>query len=175
MRLAESTHVRNVTVAVVDPRPGDYAGLLEEVRTSPLRAKWLYCGRDALRLSPFPALWIVNVTLPDMSGLDLCAMLRTQSPSPTVYMLTDKYRPADERAAWLAGASLFSPKPALAARLDRWCSLAEQRDAVSGNTDWEDYQDHHHEQPSLGGGAVWRTARPSSRAEANGRPRMKVI
>ena len=62
-----------------------------------------------------------------MSGLDLCTMLKSQRPEAVIYMLADDYDEADERAAYIRGAALFSCKPAQPALfedLHRWLGRA---------------------------------------------------
>ena len=109
----ESASARTTTVAVVDPQPADYAPLLERTVGPLVRLQFLPTGRDALQLARTTEvdLWVIHMTLPDMSGLDLCAMLKAQSAGRVVYVVTDRYRAEDERAAWVHGASLFGCKP----------------------------------------------------------------
>ena len=109
-------------VAVVDTQSHDYAVLLEAAQRHNARLELLALGRDALRMArtrevPF---WVVNVALPDMSGLDLSAMLRTRSPQSVIYVVTDKYRAEEERAARMCGASFFGCKPVRAPWFDNW-------------------------------------------------------
>ena len=121
MRLIETPSVRAASVCVVDARPDDYAGLLEAEQSSLARLEFLPHGRDALLRARTERvdLWIVNVELPDMSGFDLCAMLKTHSLGATVYMVTDNYHPRDERTAWARGATLFGVKPVHTSWLER--------------------------------------------------------
>lgn len=105
--------LRDTMVAVVDPRPADYAALLDVAARRKMRVEFLLRGRDALQLARTVGadLWVIHVALPDMSGFDLCTMLRTHAHRPVIYMVTDEYRVEDERAAWVHGASLFGCKP----------------------------------------------------------------
>jgi DNA-binding response OmpR family regulator len=109
---------RRATVAVVDPHPADYAVLASASPT--LRWRWLATGRQALRLARQEAvqLWMFNSTLDDMSGTELCAMIKTLRPESAVYIIADEYSAAEERAAWACGATLFACKPARAEWLD---------------------------------------------------------
>jgi len=118
----EALPVRCATVAVVDPRPGDYGVLLEMPWGAELRWQFLSCGRDALRLSQAEEvdLWVVHLALPDMSGLELCEMLKTRLCRPVIYLVSDEYRAADERAARARGASLFGCKPVQAWWFEPW-------------------------------------------------------
>ena len=43
-----------------------------------------------------PRLWVINMRLPDMDGLDLYVMLNDQWPDTPVYLVGDDYRPEDE-------------------------------------------------------------------------------
>jgi len=104
---------QSLHVAVVDPRPQDYAGLLEDFAANGMSCHFLRLGRDALRLARARGadLWVVHVALPDMPGLDVCAMLRDRRPEAVVYMVADEYSAADERAARRSGAAVFACKP----------------------------------------------------------------
>jgi len=101
------------TVAVVDPRPSDYADLLDCALGAGVRIEFFASGRDAMRFSQTGSadLWVINADLPDMSGVDLCTMLRTHASDPVVYIVTDEYRPEVEKAARACSGSLFVCKP----------------------------------------------------------------
>ena len=101
-------------VCVVDPRPADYADLLGAEPTCGMRLEFLPQGRDALHAARTGEVdvWVVNVSLPDMSGLDLCEMLKSHRSDAVVYLVTDAYEPEEERAAWRRGAAMFGAKPA---------------------------------------------------------------
>ena len=105
--------VRTTTVAVVDSRPADYAAVSAAVQRRSVTWHFLATGREALHLarSAYVDLWVVNAVLADMSGIDLCSMLRNRSPPAAVYVVTDAYCADDEQAARLCGASLFGCKP----------------------------------------------------------------
>jgi hypothetical protein len=45
-------------------------------------------------------------------------MLRSRSPPPDFYVVTDAYRPEDERAARMCGAAMFACKPVRAEWFD---------------------------------------------------------
>jgi len=101
------------TVAVVDSRPDDYAALPQAVRRRDLTWRFLTTGREALRMARTESadLWVVNTVLSDIPGIDVCNMLRSRSPPPTFCVVTDAYRPEEERAARMCGAALFGCKP----------------------------------------------------------------
>jgi len=104
---------RTVHVAVVDPKPTDYAALLDAFPEGGVGFHFLPCGRDALRMAQALGadMWVINVGLPDISGLDLCAMVNDRWPQSVVYVIADEFRAADERAARACGASFFTCKP----------------------------------------------------------------
>jgi DNA-binding response OmpR family regulator len=119
----QSCSVRTRRIAVVDPRPSDYSALLEAALEIEVRLEFLRSGRDALRLSRMEGadLWVINPVLPDMSGLDLCTMLRGHLARPVIYVIADRYRADDERAARIRGAALFGCKPVQMKWFDMWC------------------------------------------------------
>jgi DNA-binding response OmpR family regulator len=102
-----------VKVCVVDTNFDDYASLLAERNLRGVEWELATSSREALRRMQHDTitLWVINMQLPDLSGTELCQMIKSQNPAAVVYLLTDDYRPEDERAAWLAGAALFRPKP----------------------------------------------------------------
>ncbi len=119
---AQSTCARTTTIAVVDPRPADYASLLERTLGPAVRLQFVPTGNGALQLARTTDadLWVIPMVLPDMSGLDLCAMLKAQSPQRVIWMVADTYCAEDERAAWVHGASLFGCKPLPNSWLSDW-------------------------------------------------------
>ena len=72
-----------LSIVVVDACPADYMATLAASRLG-VRWQFLGCGRKALRMASVQAvdLWVVNVSLPDMSGLELCRMLHKQPTGP---------------------------------------------------------------------------------------------
>lgn len=99
---------------VVEDEP-DHAALLgmlfEAMACEVFVAEGLAAARRMLAGMPAPHLVLVDVLLPDGSGLDLCRELKAACPSPAVIVLTalDEARARDE--ALLAGADLFVAKP----------------------------------------------------------------
>jgi DNA-binding response OmpR family regulator len=110
---ANSLETGGMTVAIVDSRLSDYAALPEAVDRPEMNWRFAASGRSALRLarSEQVDLWVINTALTDMSGIDLCGMLKSRSPPPAIYMVTNAYRVEDERAARCCGVSLFACKP----------------------------------------------------------------
>ena len=113
--------VTTTTVVVVDPHSADYAAIPQAVRQPRMNWRFLTTGHEALHVArnEYIDLWVVNAVLHDMSGIDLCCMLRSQSPPPTVYIVVDAYRAEDERAARACGAALFGCKPVQAEWFDQ--------------------------------------------------------
>ena len=103
----------SMTVAIVDSRSADYATLPTALDRPEMNWHFATSGRKALRLAQCEKVdvWVINTVLPDMSGMDLCQMLKGRSSPPLVYIVTDAYRVEDERAARCCGVSLFACKP----------------------------------------------------------------
>jgi DNA-binding response OmpR family regulator len=101
-------------VVVVDPCPADYTLIAAKVGKRQRDTTWefLASGREALRAARTRRvdLWIVNLSLPDISGLDLCRMLRERYAAD-LFVVADQYRAEDERAARVCGVSVFLCKP----------------------------------------------------------------
>jgi CheY-like chemotaxis protein len=72
-------------------------------------------GKEALRriIDARPAVAILDVTMPEMSGLDLCRAIRhdPRISSTAVIIITANGSPADRAAALEAGADHFIAKP----------------------------------------------------------------
>ena len=103
----------NSTICVVDTQPDDYSALVQNAPKEKAEVRFLNCGRAALRLkagSP-PELWIINMRLPDMSGLDLYGMIRSRYPGVPVYLVADNYQAEDEINARSCGATMYFCKP----------------------------------------------------------------
>ena len=100
----------------------DYVSLLKRALGPSVRLQFLPTGNDALQLARTADadLWVIHMVLPDMSGLDLCAMLKAQSAQRVIYIVTDTYCAEDERAAWVHGASVFGCKPLPNSWLSDW-------------------------------------------------------
>ncbi len=127
---AMPTDVRSaLSIVVVDPCPADYLAALPEPQPG-VWWQFITCARHALRTARVRAvdLWVVNTRLPDMSGLDLCRMLRDQERA-AVYLVADRYSPDEERAARLCGAALFVCKPPIAQWLAAPANRRTARDA----------------------------------------------
>ncbi len=107
---------------MVDPRPADYGALLQMAPRLEVHLEFLSRGHDALQLARTAGadLWVIHVVLPDMSGFDLCTMLKAHAIKPVIYMVTDDYRAEDERAAWAHGTSFFGCKPVPEAWFAHW-------------------------------------------------------
>jgi response regulator RpfG family c-di-GMP phosphodiesterase len=117
---AESHFLKALTIAVVDRRFDDYADLQNDMREDFICWRIVSTGNDALHLSRIQPvdLWMINIQLPDMSGLDLCSMLKSQLDS-VIYMVTDSYDEKQERDSRIRGAAMFECKPPQAKWIDR--------------------------------------------------------
>jgi DNA-binding response OmpR family regulator len=117
------------SIVVVDRRCWDYAPLFAQ----PRRDVWwqfLSSARQALaaaRNGPVD-LWVINTSLPDRSGLDLCRMLR-EGRAAEVFLVADRYDAKDELAARASGAAVFACKPVRADWLDGLIICADRRHA----------------------------------------------
>jgi DNA-binding response OmpR family regulator len=73
---------------------------------------------------------MINDCLPDMSGLDVCALLKNCLVQAVIYVVTDNYDQAIEREARICGATLFGCKPI---QPDMICQLMSQnRKSING-------------------------------------------
>lgn len=104
---------RTCGIAIVDPRPADYAAVLEAAQKPLVQLWFLVFAREAIRLARTESidLWVVNTVLPDFSGLDLCRMLRGQCPGAKVFLVAERYCRDEELAVRRCGAALYGCKP----------------------------------------------------------------
>jgi DNA-binding response OmpR family regulator len=101
-------------IVVIDTRPNDYRNMTLLVGSHGWNLHFLTTGAAAIQFAPrgHPALWMINVRLPDMSGFDLVEMLREQEVAGRVFAVADEYHAADERQACRCGADLYLCKDA---------------------------------------------------------------
>ena len=104
---------RSSTICVVDAAPNDYDGMAETMPSQDGQLQFVRSGRAALRVDPAvdPDLWIINMDLPDMSGLDLYPMIRSRFPGVPIYLVADRHSADNEIRARSSGATMFFCKP----------------------------------------------------------------
>ncbi|MBI2824746.1 MAG: response regulator [Planctomycetia bacterium] len=96
-------------VVVTDPRPLDYRNLAGLAGEHAWHVHFLTSGGAAIQFARRGSanLWMINVSLPDISGFDVVEMLRDLAVTAPVFLVADRYRAEDERQACLRGASLY--------------------------------------------------------------------
>src|SRR5689334_19170813 len=99
-------------ICIVDPNRDDYQSWMSKVQAQGGQIQFFTSAEEALKFSRSHAvdLWVVNTTLPGVSGTELCCMLKSQSVPTSVYVIADEYSPEVEQAAWRARATLFGCK-----------------------------------------------------------------
>ena len=104
------TNVKNVLV--VDPQPKDYE-VLSLTLGGRLQIRILQTGRDALNVAMHDTVdtWIINVSLPDMTGFELHQNLRERYSGARFVLVGNDYRPDDEVKARTSGAARYLCKP----------------------------------------------------------------
>lgn len=100
-------------IVIVDADPEGYEEELHGSELEPKRLEFFATAREVLRSSRLqsPELCVVNMQLPDMSGLDLYQMLVERWPGVPIYLVGDHYNPEDEIRARCSGATLYFCKP----------------------------------------------------------------
>jgi DNA-binding response OmpR family regulator len=104
---------------VIDANSNDYDRLVDELGLVDMRINLFSNGEEALRATSAGAstVWIVNIRLPDMSGISFLALVRRRTRQCSVFLVGDDYSAEDELAARLAGATAYLCKPASASWL----------------------------------------------------------
>ena len=105
---------------VVDAHAEDYDVLVAELEPDDVGVRVFSSGEDALRASRISssALWMVNLRLPDMSGIGFLKLIRRRWRRSSVFLVGDTYSAVDELAARAAGATAYFCKPPSAAWLE---------------------------------------------------------
>jgi DNA-binding response OmpR family regulator len=100
-------------VYVVDASTEGYETFSRENDLGSAEVAFFTNGRDALRAASeeAPAMWIVNMRLPDMDGTDLQNILRNLGCKAAIAMIGDEYKVEDEMEARCAGADMYFAKP----------------------------------------------------------------
>ncbi|MGH8529272.1 MAG: two-component system response regulator CreB [Nevskiales bacterium] len=86
--------------------------VLYALKTEGYQASWAETGRDALKLfdQTQPSLVVLDIGLPDMSGLDVCRELRKKGQTPIIF-LTARGEDIDRIVGLELGADDYMAKP----------------------------------------------------------------
>ncbi len=105
---------KHIDLLVVDREAKDYRELSGEALDANLIWKHVHDGHQALHISSGKnvRLWISNMQLPDMSGIELLEIVRAKRPETPFYLVSDDYSAEQERLARAAGAAGYLSKPA---------------------------------------------------------------
>ena len=99
-------------VVIVDCNRSDYVALAKFVRHEGIIPQFVASGWEALRLARTNCggVWLIGVELPDMSGFDLCEMLRQRLGNIRVCMVAGEYHGEHEAASYRCGATFYACK-----------------------------------------------------------------
>ena len=131
----KTQQTRMTTAVIVDATPDDYAAIASDKSNDALEWRFVTRGGAALREAHGSGvgLWMINVCLPDMSGLDLLEMLSPGLGGTPVFVIADEYHTQHERDALRLGATKFFCKPVSATWLAGLQGLpAARRAPLSG-------------------------------------------
>jgi DNA-binding response OmpR family regulator len=108
-----------ITVLIVDDEPHIIELVRVTLEDSRLRVLEASDGEAALALATWehPDLVLLDVHLPDLSGLEVCRRLRAESPAVKIVMLTAAARDEDIARGLSAGADHYLTKPFSPVRL----------------------------------------------------------
>src|SRR5688572_10429527 len=97
------------TICIVGPQAADSPVGRSVGEQGGVRVRLVANADEALRHSRTERvdLWAVNTELTGLSGYELCAMLKAQSPSAAVCLVAKEYTEEAERRAWSARATMF--------------------------------------------------------------------
>ena len=99
-------------ITIVDAQFDDYAALAPWTASGELQVQFVADRRSALRSARqgSSALWMINMDLPDGSGLDLCQMIAATTRSP-IFLVANHYDPEQELAARALRCAMYLCKP----------------------------------------------------------------
>ncbi len=99
-------------VFVVDANKSDYEKLVVASKNRSTEVVFFATGQEALQSAPVrgPAMWVVNMDLPDMRGTQLRSMLRRRGNQSPLALVGDQYRVEDEIEARSAGCEMYFAK-----------------------------------------------------------------
>jgi DNA-binding response OmpR family regulator len=101
-------------VVVVDSQPTGYQTLVTMAEAQRWHAHFLTSGSSAMQFARRlrAELWMINASLPDMTGFELYEMLREQLGEATTFMISNQYSADEERRSCRIGADLYLCKEA---------------------------------------------------------------
>lgn len=104
---------QQLDLLIVDDNRTQYPKLMKAAKEVGLDFAHAYDGHEALQLISLrpPRLWVVNMSLPDMTGIELLRLIKAKRPTTPFYLVSDSYSADDELAARAAGASGYLSKP----------------------------------------------------------------
>jgi len=100
-------------IVIVDPATADYMPLVIAGRSRLWSFYFFTAGSDAMRWhhARHTRLWMINIRLPDMTGMELCEAMRPRLERIPVVLISDEYDPAEELAVFSAGTLHYMCKP----------------------------------------------------------------
>ena len=117
------------SLCVVDPNSADYDNILRQAVAAEVAIRFFGRAGEALRPETDDEwLWIVNARLPDLSGFELCEMLRRPPRAGSIVcIVSDEYSADDELRARCSGASVYTGKPLPACFVSNWLAALVPR------------------------------------------------
>jgi CheY-like chemotaxis protein len=123
-----------ISIVVADDAPS-VRKLFQMIFQPELRVVEARDGKEALRqiVETRPPVAILDVTMPEMNGLDVCRAIRQDArvSSTRLIVITANGTPADRAAAFEAGADHFISKPFSPARILQLVKSMVAREAVA--------------------------------------------
>jgi DNA-binding response OmpR family regulator len=113
-----------------------YASFATAAKESGLHMSVAADGHAALQLATKrpPRVWMANLTLTDMSGIELMQLVRARRSSAPFYLISNRYSAEDELSARTAGATGYLCKPVNSTWLE-FCRAALARQPAQAATE----------------------------------------
>lgn len=102
-----------IDLIVVDEDEEQYTSLAASLVSAGMQMAHAIDGHSALQIVAArpPQLWLANMILDDMSGIELMHLVRAKRRVVPFYLVSDAYHARDEVAARAAGATGYLSKP----------------------------------------------------------------
>jgi DNA-binding response OmpR family regulator len=113
-----------------------YASLTAAAKESGLHVSVVADGHAALQLASKrpPRVWMANLALADMSGVELMHLIRARRPATPFYLISNRYSADDELTVRTAGATGYLCKPVNSTWLE-FCRAALARQPAQAHAE----------------------------------------
>jgi DNA-binding response OmpR family regulator len=142
----DTTSLEEIDLIVVDDDELSYQEFFSAASAAGLRLVQARDGHQSLEMViGRPAkLWLANIRLSDMSGIELLELVKAVRQGTPFYLLSDVYSTQDEIAARAAGAAGYFSKPVDRLWVDTWATMLASHAVRAGPESFVKRVHHNH-------------------------------